>query len=150
VEAARILGMLGLPKDTTMQSRSFPTIEERSAPTIKQLHDEIMLENLTEEVRQSVDTNCFHLWKSSLDPQQGITLLTKNYPTVQGSYDTGWNQRGQLMNSPSGHSFLVGKHTRKPIGYELKSKWCSFCSSHKRQHRRKQPPIPPIIQYKVS
>jgi hypothetical protein len=31
-EAGRVLGLLGLPNDTTMESRSFPTIEERINP----------------------------------------------------------------------------------------------------------------------
>jgi hypothetical protein len=49
-EAARLLGLLGLPNDTTMESRSFTIIEERLGPYIVKLTNAIILENLTEEV----------------------------------------------------------------------------------------------------
>jgi hypothetical protein len=50
-ESARILGLLGLPNDTTMKSRSFGLIEERISPIIQAVTADILLENLTEEVR---------------------------------------------------------------------------------------------------
>ena len=49
-EAARLLGLLGLPNSTTMQSRSFGTIERELSPVIQQYTDEIILENLRNEV----------------------------------------------------------------------------------------------------
>ena len=49
-EAARLMGLLGIPRDTTMESRSFPTIEQRIGPTVRKLAQDIMLENLHEEV----------------------------------------------------------------------------------------------------
>lgn len=45
-EAARMLGLLGLPNDTTMETRSFPLIEERIGPAIRVLGEEIIHENL--------------------------------------------------------------------------------------------------------
>lgn len=54
-EAARLLGMLGLPNDTTMESRSFPIIEDRIGVVIREFNCELLLENLTEEVRLSME-----------------------------------------------------------------------------------------------
>lgn len=51
VEAARLLGLLGLPNDTTMESRSFFIIERRLGPVIRGLCAEILLENLINEVQ---------------------------------------------------------------------------------------------------
>ena len=78
-EAARILGMLGLPRDTNMESRSFPTIEQRIGPTIRQLADDIMLENLIEEVeftmRKNGDFNHDVCGSHQLHPIQLSTCL---------------------------------------------------------------------------
>ena len=51
-EAERLLGFAGLPNSTTMEKRSFPTIESRLAPVIKDLTDEILRENLVAAVQQ--------------------------------------------------------------------------------------------------
>jgi len=68
-EAAKILGLLGLPNDTTMEGRSFHIIEERIGPIIRQLTDEILLENLIEEVRLSIDNESdFETWKQAINP----------------------------------------------------------------------------------
>ena len=50
-EASKVLGFLSLPNDTTMDSSTFATIEERIAPVIKELNDEIVHENLVKEVK---------------------------------------------------------------------------------------------------
>lgn len=57
VEAAKLLGLLGLPNDTTMETRSFGIIETRIGPTIQKLCDEIVMENLIEEVRMTMLQN---------------------------------------------------------------------------------------------
>ena len=49
-EAARLLGFMGLPNDTTMETRSFSIIENRIAPLILELLEEILRDNLVEEV----------------------------------------------------------------------------------------------------
>jgi hypothetical protein len=103
VEAARLLGLLGLPNDTTMGTRSFGTIEDRIAPLIWDLHQEIMKENLIEEVKLTIgDGEVFNTWKSSLDDNNS-ELTRDNYPSIGASYDMGWNQRSQMNNSPSGY-----------------------------------------------
>jgi hypothetical protein len=48
--AAHVLGLLGLPNDTTMQTRSCGIIEERLSPLILSVTMQIMLENLKDEV----------------------------------------------------------------------------------------------------
>ena len=49
-EAARILGLLGLPNATTMQARTFGYVERQLYPVISDIADEEILENLRAEV----------------------------------------------------------------------------------------------------
>jgi hypothetical protein len=133
-EAGRILGLLGLPNDTTMERRSFTIIEERVFPAIEALAKDILLENLTEEVRQTVqEPNDFELWKQSMN---GSLILDKSkYPKLRVSFDMGWQQRnsGNRYASLSGHAILVGAHTRKPIAFTLKCKACNFCKTFEKK-----------------
>jgi len=137
-EASRMLGLLGLPNDTTMDGRSFHIIEERIGPIIRQLTDEILLENLTEEVRLSTEHEVDYMtWKNSIDPTVATPELPKERrPKINASNDTAWQQKGSghTHNSPSGHSLMFGHHTRKPLAYVLKSKVCNYCNAFKKKH----------------
>ena len=149
-EAGRMLGLLGLPNDTTMTTRSFGTIEERIAPVVASVYNEILEENLMDEVRLSfgVNQNGFQLWKSAL-PKMGnnVVLQQNNYAKVCASFDMGWQKRGKQHNSPSGHAFFVGKHTRKPICGDIKSKLCAYCKSW---HQKRGEGIAPPNHYCVK
>ena len=50
-EAERLLGLLGMPNSTTMEKRSFTTIEEKISPFIMELSEEILMSNLTDAVK---------------------------------------------------------------------------------------------------
>jgi hypothetical protein len=80
VEAGRLLGLLGLPNDTTMETRSFGTIEERIAPHIWQLYQDILAENLEAEVKASNSLEKFTLWKESKNLASNFTLQKADYP----------------------------------------------------------------------
>jgi hypothetical protein len=54
VEASRLLGLMGLPNDTTMETRSFLNIKDRISSFIQELSKDIPLENLVEEVSDTV------------------------------------------------------------------------------------------------
>jgi hypothetical protein len=139
-EAGRMLGLLGLPNNTTMERRSFSMIEERISPVIKRLIDAILLENLVEEARITIekstelDMNDFEQWKQSLD---GTLVLSKRkYPKLRASFDMAWQQRssGNRYASPSGHALFIGGYTRKAISMVVKSKLCNFCLTRERRH----------------
>lgn len=148
VEAARILGLLGLPNDTTMESRSFPTIEERINAKMEKLTSEILQENLIKEVQLShtacgLDNSDFELWKQAImNPDGSFGVLQSKYPKIDVSFDMGWQQRssGKKYASPSGHALLVGARTRKAVAMLLKSKLCTFCISWAKKNAG---PIPP-------
>ena len=145
-EAAKLLGLLGLPNDTTMEGRSFHIIEERIGPIIRGLANEIMLENLTEEVRLSVSYEAdFLAWKQSID-KTGPPIHPDRYPRITASNDTAWQQKGsgKSHNSPSGHSVIFGHHVRKPLVYRVTSKRCNLCDSYFRKHTEATPQdVPP-------
>jgi hypothetical protein len=138
-EAGRMLGLLGLPNNTTMEKRSFSMIEERISSSISFLTNNILLENLIEEVRVTVEKTPdleslhFDLWKQALDGT--IVLPKSNYPKIRVSFDMAWQQRssGNRYASPSGHALFVGGFTRKPISMVIKSKLCNYCLSFKRR-----------------
>ena len=136
-EAGRLLGLLGLPNDTTMESCSFQIIEERIGVVIRDLCDEIIQDNLIEEAKLAMaeserhDDLDFKNWMNSLtDPT--INLMTARMPHVDGSYDMAWQQKGSghQYNSQSGHGTLMGRLTRKVIGLVIKSKICNQCNAY--------------------
>ena len=99
LEAGRVCGLLGLPGGTWMEGRSYPTIEDRIGPTIRSLGDEIVLENLIEEARLSMeacttqDDNDFLLWRRSLT-DKSFVLSNSKKPRLTVSNDMGWQQKG--------------------------------------------------------
>jgi hypothetical protein len=140
-EAGRLLGLCGLPNDTTMTGRSFSMIEERVGPFIRGLAEEIITDNLIEEVRLSMEadntSDYFETWKSSLT--EDIDLDHNKLPKVDVSYDMAWQQKGSghQYNSMSGHGGLFGGLTRKIIGLAVKSKLCGKCNAA----RKKDPTV---------
>ena len=54
-DAARILGLLGLPNDTTMESRSFTITKDWLVPLIFKVCNDILQQNLMEEVQLSME-----------------------------------------------------------------------------------------------
>ena len=130
-EAARLLGLLGLPNSTTMQSRSFGNIEKEISPVLQAYSDEIIMDNLRKEVAlvlgDAMDDNnnkLYDLWLEKKLPEQ-------HWPRVDGCADMGWQQKGsgRKRNSKSGHAFVIGMRSRKVIAKALCSKACGFCKS---------------------
>jgi hypothetical protein len=150
-EAGRLLGLLGLPNDTTMESRSFGIIEERVAYMIRELCDEIIRENIVEEAKASMELSDtqdefdFQLWLQSLEDDTMGPLPLGKYPRLDGSYDMAWQQKGSghQYNSQSGHGTLMGALTRKVIGLCIKSKICNHCNAWD----RKNPGLPNIVPH---
>jgi hypothetical protein len=138
-EAARLLGILGLPNDTTMESRSFTIIEERLVPIMRELLDDILRKNLVEEVKASMPNTSeedMQLWMEAID-NKDIRIGDAWKPKVQASYDMAWQQKGSghVYNSLSGHGTFIGRHSRKVIALVLKCKTCNFCNAWKKKFR---------------
>lgn len=154
-EAARMLGLLGLANDTTMETRSFPLIEERVGPVIRKLAQDIITENLHKEVKKSTTEENFILWEKA--QEFPLTLAASvartaldlkkdaGYPKLNVSFDMGWQQRssGHRYNSQSGHALFIGKETRLPVAMVIKSKICNFCTAWKSKaaHQGFDPPL---------
>jgi rubredoxin len=149
-EAARVLGLLGLPNDTTMESRTFTIIEDRISPVLQKLGDDVLLESLMEEVKLEMEaSNSFNVcdfdnWKRSLNGNNEVVIPKDRYPKVTVSFDMAWQQRnsGHRYNSPSGHGLLVGGRTRKPIAFNLKSKFCNYCKAWEKRPNNVGIPVP--------
>ena len=129
-EAARVLGLLGLPNSTTMQSRSFGTIEKQISPAINQFNEEILMDNLRQEVAlfygDDTDMNGVKLydrWNNDDLPEQAM------WPHIDGCADMGWQQKGsgRKRNSQSGHALVIAMKTRKAIAKSVLSKGCGYC-----------------------
>jgi hypothetical protein len=138
-EGGRLLGLCGLPNDTTMKSRSFGIIEERIGPYIRKLCKEIITKNLAEEVRLSMEAKGesvvdFDHWKASLT-DASIVLDKDKLPKIACSYDMAWQQKGSghQYNSMSGHGSFFGALTRRIVGLVVKSKMCCTCNASKKK-----------------
>jgi hypothetical protein len=130
-EAGRLLGLLGLPNDTTMMNRSFGIIEERIGPFIRQLCDEIIKDNLEAEAKLSMNEFDYNIWMRWKDDDSLGPMPVERMPHIDASYDMAWQQKGSghVYNSQSGHGSLFGRYSRKIIGLVIKSKLCSCCKS---------------------
>jgi hypothetical protein len=93
-EAGRMLGLLGLPNDTTMEGGSFGIIEERICPVIWKLAKQVLHENLEDEVQRTIEANGgeqdnsdFKFWQQAQEnkdkPLQGI-LFDKFRKKIMG------------------------------------------------------------------
>jgi hypothetical protein len=132
-----VLGLLGLPNDTTMETRSFPKIESRLLSKLQKLTKDILTENLIEEAKLSFDVNDnqdendFQQWKQALSKEVAMVRGKAKYARINCSFDMGWQQRssGNRYASPSGDALLIGCRTRKPIAMLVKSKICNICKN---------------------
>jgi hypothetical protein len=141
-EAGRLLGLLGLPNDTTMMARSFGVIEERIGPLMREICSEILIENMNEEARRSMNEFDYNVWKMWVaDPTMG-DMPVERMPQIDATYDMAWQQKGSghVYNSQSGHGTLFGRHTRKIIGLVIKSKLCCYCNTFTKKHPGEEVP----------
>ncbi len=131
-EASKLLGLLGLPRDTSMESGTFKNMEERLAPFIEQLKDSIILENIIQEVKLTgqLSEDDFNWWVRSIQPgYEGMAFPPALYPKIKAGFDAAWQQAGSqhTCDSPSGHGTLFGAGTGKCLGIGIKSKLCNWC-----------------------
>ena len=149
-EAERLLGLLGLPNATTMEKRSFGTITEQISPTILQLADDILYENLEVAVKEWYEKEhadneeserLFELWKLAVASPDVDLLPRPDYPKLNFSADMGWQRRssGNQCNSNSGHAVLVEQKTRHPVIRSIKSKLCAKCKGAERSGKPVKP-----------
>jgi len=148
-EAERILGLLGLPNYTTMEKRSFTTIEEITSGPIQELGQEVLFENLSRAVevhyggRQHNGVSLFELWKDQIKPNnKDNEILPRHlYPKLTTASDMAWQKRssGNKCDSNSGHAALVDADTRLVIAYIVKTKLCSICIAHARKKNNPEP-----------
>jgi hypothetical protein len=135
-EAGRILGLMGLPNDTTMMNRSFGIIEGRVGRFVRELCEEIISRNIEEEAKLSMNEFDYNVWKMwSTNPDLG-PIPNDRMPQIDASYDMAWQQKGSghQYNSQSGHGSLFGRYSRKIIGLVIKSKLCYYCKGYKKKH----------------
>ena len=142
-EAARILGLLGLPNSTTMQSRSFGNIETELSPIIQSHADRIIYDNLCKEVKENFgdrvhpinNERLYDLWLERKLPQE-------LWPRIKAGTDMGWQQKGsgRPYNSQYGHCFFCSEKTRLIIAKALCSKACATCKSFYTRHPAEEEP----------
>ena len=135
-EAARLLGLLGLPNCTTMQGRSFGNIEREVSPVIQAYTKDILLDNLKHEVALTFQNQVDEHGKKLFDRWMDNDLQESLWPRVDGCADMGWNQKGsgRRRNSKSGHALTIGMLSRKAIAMETCSKACGFCKTWFTRH----------------
>jgi len=137
MEASKLLGLLGLPNSTTMEKRTFGTLENRIGPVLQELCQETLDENLDRAVLRSFnnDQAKFDDWKQNRLPQD-------EFPRVPSATDMAWQKRSSGRNccSLSGHGFFVDCLTRKPIAMCVKAKNCRRCTFWRKKNGDNTPP----------
>jgi len=128
-EADRLLTFLSLPNASTMRTNTFKHIEEKCHSYIATISKECLENNLIEEVRRTNQEDAsfdFDKWKHNFKAGRKNTDVAQ----VNSSMDMAWQKKssGLKYDSCSGHAFLYGVYSRKPIAMCLKSKYCSTCS----------------------
>jgi len=113
-----LLYFLILPSTTSFGKSTFSKLERAMTDSIIVLTEQYLKRNLVEEVKLTYANNMsfdFEAWKACVlsgEPFNGLL------PAISASMDMGWHKRssGMRYDSSSGHAFLVGILTRKPIG----------------------------------
>ena len=137
-EAGKLLGLLGLPNDTTMEKRSFSMIEDRLIDTIAEITTKVLEDNIIDEVRASNSAEVYKRWYNSQfgdsDP-----LDDSDCPIMDASFDEGWQQKksGHTRDSPSGHGLMFGDKIRNALVLQIKSKLCRLCWARQRENDRR-------------
>ena len=130
-EAARMLGLLDLPNCPVMEKFAFPKVEFTVSGNLQEASKDALVDNLREEVRLAVldepDANhgdWLHATETWIDLEPHL------HARMKGGADTAWQKRssGRRHDSPSGHEFVIGARTRKPMSMCMKSKFCRMCS----------------------
>jgi len=130
-EAARVLGLCGLPNATTMQSRTFGTIKSTICPVIESITENMLFSNSKAEVALTFgdkvdnDGNKLHqLWLEKNLPRE-------HWPVICCGGDMAWSQKGSghAFNSNSGHAMFIANLTRKPIAKCICYKSCKKCKT---------------------
>ena len=133
-ETGKLLGMLDLPRATSVDRSQYPQIEYDLSLHIIELTEQLLQDNLLDEVKEwskinpNFDMDKWMAARSS--PDKTNTIAYDELPSLTASFDMGWQKRssGRRYDSHSGHAALIGKYTRKPIAVSLLSKFCRVCS----------------------
>ena len=143
-EAARLLGMLGLPNSTTMQSRSFGNIERMLSPAIQGYTEEILQTNLEQEVALILSDRTDEKGDSLFTMWMENKLIEPLWPRMDGCADMGWQQKGagRKRDSKSGHAVTIAMLTRKAVEVETCSNGCGYCKTWRTRHTVDEPPLP--------
>jgi hypothetical protein len=106
-EAGRLLGLLGLPNDTTMMNRSFGIIEECIGPFIRRLCDEIIAENLELDAKFSMNEIDFNIWKMWKNDASLGVMPTDRMPQINALYGNRRDLATFIIHSQDTAVFLV-------------------------------------------
>jgi len=131
-EAGRILGLLDLPNHATVEKFTSPKVEHMMHGQLQSASKSALDDNLHEEdglfLLQNDDLNCESWANNAIAPANDVV-----HACIWGSCDMGWQKRasGRRRDSLSGHEFIAGALTRKPISVCVKNKFCRMCSAAK-------------------
>jgi len=138
------LSLMSLPNATTMGKSTFPKIERVFSDPIRNITERLLVDNLVTEVKLSYGDalpEWFEAWRLAVVSSDPYDL---EKPFISVGMDMGWQKRssGRRYDSSSGHAFLVGMRTRKPVAMCLKSAFCRVCCFHINQRNLEPEDVP--------
>ena len=121
-----------------MRTNTFKHLERVSNPYMEGIAKECLESNLMYEVELTMKKHdpSFDIsqWKENFKAGRQRTLV----PFVGVDMDMGWQKRssGRRYDSNSGHAFMYGVLSRRPIMMCVKSKYCSICNFWQKKRNR--------------
>lgn len=136
-EATTIAGFLDLESAHSFGHKRYRAIENDIGSTVIDISEEALNEALLHEIKLACEEQGI-----SFDEWNAKTLEEKKADPLKLTVgvDMGWNQRssGRQYNSPSGHGYLVGQLSQKPIDGIILSKKCSVCEEYERKKNKRK------------
>jgi hypothetical protein len=116
-KAQRFLSFMSLPNAASLEKSYLPKIEAAMTESIQSLADKYLCENLIKEVQLTYGGDHAFNYNGWKDALEGGNDINETRPSVAVGMDMGWQKRssGRKYDSNSGHAFLIGVKTCKPI-----------------------------------
>ena len=125
---------------TSFATKSFGRIENKVGQIIDKISKRSMVSAIDDEIRLMRSSDEYTKWKNHELPAQANRLTV--------CYDMGWNKRssGNRYDSVSGHSIIIGAHSKKVLNFRPVSKCCMFCKVWKKKNGEKIVPNHPCTK----
>jgi hypothetical protein len=109
-------------------------MEQTLHPVVMAIVEDVVWQNIIDEVSVSTEHDLqfdIEKWKEAILEEDSMHSDLSLFRKVRVSADMGWQKRGSGFDSLSGHAFMFGAGTGRPLIWNSMSKHCRICSNAK-------------------